>query len=171
MFLEPNGRDWSSIVNWDDLGKIYTSIIVAWTSILLFGILWLILHRRLPFIRIRNLPLAITSTVFLHIYLVKIWLAYTTNGHFACSAEFWIMSIYLPFGIALFQAYLSQLRSVWEQQQRLVLSSSDGTCNDAKTTNPLQRWRSLSRLHKSYFLIGIGMLVQVNAFPSRVYIC
>jgi hypothetical protein len=70
------------------------------------------------------LKIAITSTVFLHIYLVKILLAYTTNGHFLCSAEFWIMSIYLPFGIALFQANVTQLRSIAEQQEALLLRQS-----------------------------------------------
>ena len=74
----------------------------------------------MPFIRMRNLPIAITSTLFLHVYLLKICMAYTTNGNFTCSAEFWIMSIYQPFGIALFQANITQLRSISERQERLL---------------------------------------------------
>jgi len=160
MFLEPEGRNWGAVVNWDDLGKFYAVIIILWTALLVFGVVWLVLHRQLQFIRIRNLPLAISSTLFLHIYLVKIFLAYTTNGHFLCSAEYWIMSIYLPLGIALYQAYLVQLRSVWEQQQKLV--SPGSSLYETERKGLLQRWRSLSSLRKSYCFIGIGMVIQVS---------
>src|ERR1700761_4211290 len=104
MGLNPKGRNWGSLVNWDDLGKFYAGFIISWTVILYAGVAFLVVNRNLAFIKIRNLPLAIAALSFLHVYLVKIFLAYTTNGHFSCSAEFWIMSIYLPFGIALFQA-------------------------------------------------------------------
>lgn len=162
MYLEPKGRNWGEIVNWDDLGKIYAGFTIAWTVIVVSGAAWLICNRRLPHIKIRNLPLALTSTAFLHIYLVKILLAYTTNGHFFCAAEYWIMSIYLPFGIALFQAYLTQLRSIWEQQQRLIHYDDDRQETNADSKSSLlDRWRALSRLHKSYCYIGIGMVVQV----------
>lgn len=163
MYLEPKGRNWGDIVNWDDLGKLYAAIICIWTLVLVLGISWLIANRKLPFIKIRNIPLAILSTVFLHTYLIKICLAYTTNGHFLCSAEYWIMSIYLPFGIALFQAYLTQLRSLWEQQQRLLHHDAgrpEG--EDISKVNFIQRWRRLSRLKRSYCLIAAGMLLQVR---------
>lgn len=165
MYLEPKGRNWGDVVNWDDLGKLYAAVVCVWTFLLLAGIIWLFLNRQRPHIRIRNLPLAIGSTLFLHVYLIKIFLAYTTNGHFLCSAEFWIMSIYLPFGIALFQAYLTQLRSLWEQQQQLVRSDDDRQAADAQVGskfNLVQRWKGLSRLNRSYLLIAMGMLVQVR---------
>lgn len=171
MYLEPLGRNWGTIVNWDDLGKLYAAVTVGWTVILTLGIAWLVFNRHLPHIKIRNLPLAIASTGFLHVYLVKILLAYTTNGHFLCSAEYWIMSIYLPFGIALFQAYLTQLRSIWEQQQRLIQHDGDRQVNDANSNvSIVDRWRALSRLHKSYCYIGIGMVVQVRcSWESEVF--
>ena len=165
MFLEPKGRNWGPIVNWDDLGKIYAALIVTWTFILLAGIIWLLFKRRAPCIKLRNLPLAIASTVFLHIYLVKICLAYTTNGHFTCSAEYWIMSIYLPGGIALFQAYLVGLRSVWKEQRRLVserISEGHGE-GDARKRGLLGWWHGLSSSKRSYCFIALGMLVQVRA--------
>lgn len=161
MGLNPKGRDWGSLVNWDDLGKAYAGFIVAWTVLLFIGVIWMLLNRNLPSVKIRNVPIAITSVGFLHIYLVKIVLAYTTNGHFLCSAEFWIMSIYLPFGIALFQANLAQLHSISEQQQKL-LSSASSTFSRASGTRGLWgRWKDLSQLHKSYVYIGIGMLIQL----------
>lgn len=164
MFLEPKGRDWGNVVNWDSLGKLYAAIIVVWSSLLLLGTAWLVYQRQQPFIKIRNLPLAVTSTGFLHVYLIKIFLAYTTNGHFLCSIEYWVMSIYLPFGIALFQAYLAQLRGVWDRQQSLVSRTSSMSPGQihGKRAGILRRWRNLSGLHKTYIFIGLGMLVQVS---------
>ena len=112
------------------------------------------------------MKIAITSTFFLHIYLVKILLAYTTNGHFLCSAEFWIMSIYLPFGIALFQANVTQLRSIAEQQEALLLrqSSYNGTpalSGQSWLRRVCNRFARLSQAQKSYCFIAVGMVVQV----------
>lgn len=168
VHLNPLGRNWGELVNWDDLGKAYAGMIVGWTIILVSGIVWLVANRNLPFIRMRNLPLAITSTLFLHVYLVKILLAYTTNGHFLCSAEFWIMSIYLPFGIALFQANVLQLRSISVQQSRLLSrqSSATGYSHDEPRKRGMAglwtRWCNLTEVQKSYFYIGIGMGIEVT---------
>nr|POF14864.1 hypothetical protein CFP56_71248 [Quercus suber] len=169
MGLNPKGRDWGNLVNWDSLGKTYAGIIVVWTIILSASITWLLWNRRLPYIRMRNLPLAITSTALLHVYLVKIFLAYTTNGHFLCSAEFWIMSVYLPLGIALFQANALQLRSISDQQQRLLerpLSPSSSlagllTRDQKQERQATRSWRALSQTQKGYVYIATGMLVQL----------
>jgi hypothetical protein len=164
MGLNPKGRNWGSLVNWDDLGKFYAGFIVSWTVILYAGVGFLIINRHVPFIKIRNLPLAIAAVSFLHIYLVKIFLAYTTNGHFLCSAEFWIMSIYLPFGIALFQANLAQLRSISDQQISLAYpdkSSADACRKLGLLPQLLYRWHCLPGIKRIYSLIALGMAVQL----------
>lgn len=165
VYISPIGRNWGPIVNWDSLGKLYASIAIAWTVILALGSAWLIKNRRLPFLRIRNIPLAIASVCFLQVYLVKILLAYTTNGHFLCSAEFWIMSIYLPFGIALFQANMVQLLSISTQQRRLLdgdrASIGERRLHGYGPRGLLSKWRCLTTLQKTYLGIGIGMLLQV----------
>ncbi|KAK5147710.1 hypothetical protein LTR32_000869 [Rachicladosporium monterosium] len=173
MGLNPKGRNWGSLVNWDDLGKAYAAVLVIWTVTLCAGTAWLVVNRRIPFIKMRNLPLALASTAFLHVYLVKIMLAYTTNGHFTCAAEFWIMSIYLPFGIALFQANITQLRSISYRQSRILSRQMSETSFDSlpsvkkgskmsKVPNVWTRWRSLNDVEKSYVFIGFFMLVQVR---------
>lgn len=166
MGLNPLGRNWGSLVNWDDLGIAYTAFTIAWTIILYAGVIWFIRNRNLPYIRIRNVPIAVISVTFLHVYLVKILLAYTTNGHFLCSAEFWIMSIYLPFGIALFQANLMQLRSISDQQRTLM--SSGGSIRSVSLTRTLRSprilwrsWNALPEIQKSYVYIAFGMLLQL----------
>ncbi|KAK0262875.1 hypothetical protein B0A54_09009 [Friedmanniomyces endolithicus] len=172
MGLNPKGRNWGSLVNWDDLGKAYAAVLVIWTVTLCAGTAWLVVNRRIPFIKMRNLPLALASTAFLHVYLVKIMLAYTTNGNFTCAAEFWIMSIYLPFGIALFQANITQLRSISYRQSRILSRQMSETSFDSlpsvkkgskmsKVPNVWTRWRSLNDVEKSYVFIGFFMLVQI----------
>ncbi|EXJ92790.1 hypothetical protein A1O3_01342 [Capronia epimyces CBS 606.96] len=167
MGLNPKGRNWGTLVNWDDLAKFYAGFILAWTVILYAGVTWLIYNRHLAFIKIRNLPLAIASVTSLHIYLIKIFLAYTTNGHFPCAAEFWIMSVYLPCGIALFQANLMQLKSISEQQKGLLLEEEGGSNQDVDVAHPSfasrwwSRWTHLPGVKRTYILIALGMTVQL----------
>lgn len=171
MGINPKGRNWGELVNWDDLGKLFASVAIVWTVVLAVGITWLILNRRLSFIKMRNLPLAIASTCFLHTYLVKILLAYTTNGHFPCSAEFWIMSIYLPFGIALFQANMAQLLSISTQQR--LLSEQEPGRGQRKIDQSRggigklwARWNGLTAANRAFVLISCGMAVQVCKITS-----
>ena len=76
------------------------------------------------------------------------------------------MSIYLPFGIALFQANVTQLRSVAEQQELILVrqSSFNGTPELAHR-NLLRRlsgrYTRLTQAQKSYIWIALGMLLQV----------
>lgn len=163
MGLYPLGRNWGPVVIWDSLAKAYAGFIVGWTILLYAGVVWLVWNRNLPHIKIRNVPIAVTSVSCLHLYLIKIVLAYTTNGHFLCSLEFWIMSIYLPFGIALFQANLVQLHSISDQQQKMLKSSSSSSSSLAprRSRSLWQKWNDLPQLQKSYTYIGIGMLLQV----------
>ncbi|CZR60216.1 uncharacterized protein PAC_10112 [Phialocephala subalpina] len=165
VYISPIGRNWGPIVNWDSLGKLYASIAIIWTVILALSSVWLIKNRRLPFLRMRNIPLAIASVCFLQVYLVKILLAYTTNGHFLCSAEFWIMSIYLPFGIALFQANMVQLLSISTQQRKLLdgdrFSIWERRLHGYSPRGLLSRWKALTVLQKTYVGIGLGMFLQV----------
>jgi hypothetical protein len=173
VYVSPQGRDWSLVVNFDFVGKTYFGFAVAWTVILSTGIGWLILNRNLYFLKMRNVFLAVVSTSFLHLYLVKILLAYTTNGHFSCGAEFWIMSIYLPFGIALFQANMVQLQSVSTQQKKFL----QGHAFLAREAIPLQlpqhglrrlwkRWCEMTAARRTEIFIGVGMAAQVNFFFS-----
>jgi hypothetical protein len=168
VYINPLGRNWGPKVNWDALGKIYAALAISWTVILYSGIAWLVTHRQLPYLKMRNIPLAVAATSFLHVYLVKIMLAYTTNGHFLCSAEFWIMSIYLPFGIALFQANQVQLLSTSTQQRKLLdgerMSTQGRRLYQRNARGLLSRWRSLTALKQTYVFIGIGMLLQVTNF-------
>ena len=80
------------------------------------------------------------------------------------------MSIYLPFGIALFQANVTQLRSIAEQQELLLVrqSSFNGTPELSQQSwlrRVSARYGRLTQAQKSYIWIACGMLVQVS--PPR----
>ncbi|KAM0804135.1 hypothetical protein BDR22DRAFT_781967, partial [Usnea florida] len=79
--------------------------------------LWL--QRNNAAIRMRKIPLALLSLLVLHVYLFLVFLVYPLNGYFPCGVEFWIMSIYLPIGIGLFQAQNQQLLIVSREQDLL----------------------------------------------------
>lgn len=77
------------------------------------------------------------------------------------------MSIYLPFGIALFQANVTQLRSVAEQQEAILVrqTSHNGTpalAGQNWLRRLLNRGARLTQAQKSYIFIAIGMIVQVR---------
>lgn len=87
----------------DMLGVFYIVITIIYT-LFVAGELYLLYRHRSAFsIRIRNVKIVFAAVAMLHVYLVLVLLVYPENGAFPCSAEFWIMSIFLPLGMALFQ--------------------------------------------------------------------
>lgn len=154
--------------NLNSLGYILIALATAWTTILAGGMVFLIINRRLPFLRIRSIPLAISAVALLHVYWVLCLLAYVLNGYFPCSTEFWVMSIYLPLGVALYQATNTQLLHIAALQSEIA--STDLTLGDAKYRRvnreswrrPLAKWRSASATKRTMTCIAIGMGVQVG---------
>jgi hypothetical protein len=89
--------------NTDALGIVYVVVAIIYT-IILAAELCLLYRRRSAFVvQIRNIKIIFAAVSLLHIYLVLVLLVYPWNGLFPCSAEFWIMSVFLPFGMASFQ--------------------------------------------------------------------
>jgi predicted acyltransferase len=102
--LRPRALDGTTRPNIDALGIGYLVIAIAYT-LLLAAELYLLYRRREAFcVRIRNIRVVFAAVLMLHIYLVLVLLVYPWNGLFPCSAEFWIMSVFLPSGMAFFQS-------------------------------------------------------------------
>ena len=166
--LNPNGHDWAMKYNLDAYGIGYIVFTVIYSLILFAGcgIVWL--QRNHPVIRMRKISLAILSLLTLHVYLVIILLLYPNNGHWPCSAEFWIMSIYLPVGIGLFQAQNQQLLLVSRGQNQLMLGDEmykplapkDGLAK--RCMFHLRRWwESLGKQGKYEAFVVVGIIFQV----------
>ena len=118
-YLNPEGHNWGA-ENLDGYGTSMIVIAVIYTIFLFTACAYLWSHRCHPVIRIRKIGLAISSILILHVYLFMVLMVYPLNGAFPCSVEFWIMSIYLPLGIGLFQAQNQQLLIVNREQGRLL---------------------------------------------------
>ena len=150
------------------LGKAYTALAVSWSFILLCGGLFLIYNRNLPFLRIRKVALTVSAVATLHVYWLLCLLAYGLNGYFPCGTEFWIMNIYLPFGIALFHASNSQLLYIAGLQRKFA--STENLLGPKEKSEEYHRgWRrhldklkARKTVEKIMFYIGVGMAAQVH---------
>ena len=101
--LSSRKLDGTKTPNTDALGIFYVIVAILYT-ILLGGEIYLLNRHRSSFcVRIRNLKIVFATISILHIYLVLVLLVYPWNGLFPCNAEFFIMSLFLPLGMALFQ--------------------------------------------------------------------
>ncbi|KAJ6001584.1 hypothetical protein N7522_006811 [Penicillium canescens] len=150
----------------DSLAKFYVSVAIIWTTALLIGSAFLIANRQEQCIRIRNLFLALSAVSFLHVYWILCMVAYSMGDKYPCVAEYWIMSIYLPLGIALFQANSMQLLSVFGIQEKLLLAAQQPYrprfMDRAKSSRrSLFQWKQLTLVQKTELGIVVGMLVQL----------
>ncbi|KAH9859573.1 hypothetical protein IAQ61_011354 [Plenodomus lingam] len=89
---------------------------------------------------------------------------------FPCNAEFWIMSIYLPVGIALFHASNSQFLDLASRQKQLAhLSLKEQDVMTEKAHTSRSRWRKIisgaerpDSLERTLIYIGIGLTAQLQ---------
>ena len=151
----------------DSLGKFYASLAIVWTVALLVGSVFLVINRHEQCIRIRNLPLALSAVSCLHIYWILCMLAYTMAGEYPCGVEYWIMSVYLPLGIALFQANSMQLLSVSGIQEKMLHTAhqpqrSSYRTGSKGTSQYWRQWKEMNLVHRTEVAIALGMGVQVS---------
>ena len=170
VYLNPNGHDWANNYNWDGLGISYVAFAVVYSLIFyaMCAVVWA--NRKHPVIKMRNVNLVLTSLLLLHVYVCMIFLAYVLNGHYPCDAEFWFMSIYLPFGIGLFQAQSQQLLLVSRAQSKLVYM--EDSFRPLAPTSPLpkrwafklrQWWATTTEQSRYETYVAIGIIFQVRS--------
>lgn len=101
-------------------------------------------------------------------------MAYVLNGRFPCDAEFWIMSVYLPAGIALFQINNAQLHAVADSQK--VFLKNEAVFSTARPMSRMRgwrqylvNWRSYNQVKRTAILVTLLLVVQVR-FSSFVSI-
>ncbi|KAJ9631233.1 hypothetical protein H2204_008318 [Knufia peltigerae] len=158
------GYDMALRYNTDGLGFLYVGIVIAWTCLLIPAAIFLVRNRHLPFLRMRNIPLAVSAVAVLHVYWVLCMIAYVLNGFFPCATEYWIMSIYLPLGIALFQATNTQLFAIATAQKRYILGDIGVMTEKAQAKGWRKYWQKLKAYNatkNTIAWIGIAMGVQI----------
>lgn len=169
VYTNLHGHDFSKAYNNDGLGISYIMFAAVY-SIMFYtmcGIVWY--YRKHPIIRMRHIGLAVSSVMILHVYLILVFLAYPLNGHYPCDVEFWIMSIYLPIGIGLFQAQNQQLLLVSRGQSKMIITDEEykplppsGKGADSYVFRIKQWWKSFSEQGKYEGFVAMGIVVQVS---------
>ncbi|QQK44853.1 MAP kinase, conserved site [Penicillium digitatum] len=164
-FTRSGGTDGGPAI-FDSVAKFYVAVAITWTTALLAGSALLILNRHEQCIRIRNLRLILSTVLCLHVYWILCMISYSIGGKYPCAAEYWIMSIYLPIGIALFQANSIQLLTVFGVQEKLLLMAQQPHrlhLIDPKNLSDqyLARWRQLNLVQQTGVGIIFGIFVQL----------
>ncbi|KAK4680593.1 hypothetical protein QC764_100700 [Podospora pseudoanserina] len=138
----------------------------VWTALLACGMGYLYTKRKSPTVRIRGLPLTFAGLILLHLYWITVQIGYAIGPLAPEMAQFWIMSIWYPFGIALFQAGNSQFLHVAKAQSRFARPPSQMSSRfDERKQQPktLSRWQKIKAMEyqtKMATLVTVGMSCQ-----------
>jgi hypothetical protein len=152
--------------NLDRVGIFFISFLAIWTSLLIAGVIFLIINRNDPIVKIRGLPLSIASVCMLHAYWCLGQLVYpvgaTMNIILAYDIQYFFMGIWYPLGIALFHASnLRFLHVAKLQKQYAQLKPRRRGCDGAKTSIWC-RLRNMDYSTRVMFFVGLGIVVQVS---------
>lgn len=153
-------------LNMDAAGMFWVSWCGVWTLLVGTGMGFLWYRRDTPLLRIRGLNLSFAAIGFLHTYWMAVQMAYIADP-FPPKAEYWIMGIYLPFGIALFHASNTRFLYIARQQRRRFVRESYQHGGQPTPTTVFGRFQQLSHTRKMLVLIGLGMVLQVRNHKGR----
>ncbi|KAF4983967.1 hypothetical protein FZEAL_759 [Fusarium zealandicum] len=147
----------------DGLGVFWIVFTFAWSFVLAGGMYFLWRRRDMPLLRIRGLPLSFSAIISLHLYWAAVETGYIYFPLATPEVEFWIMSTYLPFGIALFHAANSRFLHVAKAQRELFVEEKPSSRNrrSHRPRSLIGRFKSLEYTQKIFVLIGIGMFFQL----------
>lgn len=149
-----------------DLGPVTIWWVVwacVWTTILVAGMVYLIINRNMPTLRIRGLGLSLTSIVVLHLYWIPTQFGTMLAALLPGDCGYWLMGTLLPAGIALFHGSNARFLHVANQQKKFAVDG--GRLPDAPPTAPkpglIGRFQRLKYTHKILFFVGTGIFIQV----------
>jgi len=153
------------------LGITYISLAALWTVLLLSGMTYLFLNRQTPTLRIRGLPLTFAGIILLHLYWATVQSGYTIGPLAPEVAEYWIMGIWYPFGIALFQAGNSRFLWVAGRQGRFAAGGGEKGGEGGGKVGEKERkgkgllgWlRGMEYGQRMFLVVTLGMAVQVSS--------
>ncbi|KAM5341366.1 hypothetical protein ACJ41O_014397 [Fusarium nematophilum] len=146
----------------DALGIFWIVFTFAWTFMVAGGMYFLWRRRDMPLLRIRGLPLSFAAIFLLHLYWGAVQTGYVYFPLATPEVEYWIMSTWLPFGIALFHASNSRFLHVAKTQKELF--AMDAPPSKGRRSGPKGlkgRFQSLDYTKKILVLVGAGMAFQL----------
>ena len=159
----------------DGVGIWWITFAAVWTALLATGMVWLWRRREVPTLRTRGLPLTFAGIILLHLYWATVQLGYVVGPLAPEVAEYWIMGIWYPFGIALFQAGNSQFLHVAKAQSRFARPPSQMKTryNEqpmSKKSTFFGRLRDMDYSKRMFAFVSIGMTIQVWRYDTNLLI-
>lgn len=150
--------------NTDKVGIFWITWCCAWTVAVASGMAFLISRRDTPLLRLRGLGLSLSAITLLHLYWISVQLGYVLGPLAPGDAEFWIMGLYLPFGIALFHASNTRFLHVAKGQRKFIRQGQHaaGDRPGAARGGLIARFRRFDYTSKIILLVSIGMVAQVS---------
>jgi hypothetical protein len=146
---------------------VYIAITIAWTLMLACGMGFLFHYRKIPGLRLRRPPLVFVSIISLHCYWTVCMLGYIIAPFAPCAAGFWMMSIYLPIGVAIFHLANSRFLDVASRQSQFTRHSL-GIRNDKRLPEK-KSWKNFfvktgqgANINRMTITIAIPLAIQVR---------
>lgn len=142
---------------WVVFGNVWTLAVVA-------GMAYLIANRNSPTIRIRGLGLSLSAIVFLHLYFWACQYGVMLGPIEPMVAQYWIMGIYLPCGVALFHASNSRFLHVAKLQKRYFRPESRLLASHPEPQSGgglVRRFQRLNYNSKMLIAVGASLFFQV----------
>lgn len=151
----------------DGLAIFYAVLSGLWSICIVAGMVFLYRRRDSPILRIRGILLSICAVGFLHLYWVSVQFGYMYGPIMPPEAEYWLMSTWLPFGIAFFHASNTRFLHVARAQRRFVVYEKiNDKPQQGRAKGLLERFRRMDHTRKVFVLVGAGMVLQVGS-PER----
>ncbi|AEO59516.1 hypothetical protein MYCTH_112362 [Thermothelomyces thermophilus ATCC 42464] len=150
----------------DGVGIWWITFGAVWTALLVCGMTFLYKKRNTPTLRLRSLSLTFSGIILLHLYWISVQIAYSVGPLAPEVAEYWIMGVWYPFGIALFHAGNSQFLHVAKAQSRFARPPSQmKTRYDEKRLvrrpNLFQAIMQMDYSKRMFMFVTMGMTVQL----------
>ncbi|KAI1489509.1 putative GprK-type G-protein coupled receptor protein [Biscogniauxia mediterranea] len=152
--------------NLDTVGTFYIAFCVAWTTLVFGGMIFLIVNRKHPILKIRGLPLTLAAITFLHAYWILAQLVYPVGMAMpvllAYDVQYFFMGLWFPLGVALFHASNSRFLHVAARQKKYTEPPlRKRSCCNGGDTSWLCRFRNWGYSKRILVYIGLGMILQV----------
>lgn len=161
--------DTKPVANLDGVGIFWITFATVCTVALASAMAFLFIKRSTPILRIRGLPLSFGAVFWLHMYWIAVETGYVYGPLMPVVVEFWIMGLWLPFGIALFHASNSRFLYVANAQKKYARRTTEPYRIFTRRPGRISLresaklwWKQLDYTNKVLSLVATGMTLHVS---------
>lgn len=153
--------------SYDPVSIWWATWAAVWTCAVASGMAFLVIRRQSPVLRVRGIWLSFAAIVFLHLYWASVQFGTMIGAIMPGDAQYWIMGLWLPWGIALFHAYNTRFLHVAKQQKKYAHPDHRPFRPmplplDSKGKGSLMaRFRALDYNTRTLIVVGIAMVFQL----------